>query len=117
MRTADCCSGMTITLACYLVEQRQNWYSVDYFLLFTDFFNRAPAENLATFDAGIFISAPVAGLRPLRAARFEREKVPKPINATGSPLVNDAVTVSMNASKVVSTDVLVLPVFFAIAST
>ena len=37
---------------------------------FTAFFNKAPALNLGALEAAILISFPVAGLRPLRAARF-----------------------------------------------
>src|SRR5579864_8371885 len=57
----------------------------DYFL-FTAFFNSAPGLNFATLRAAILIVAPVCGLRPLRALRCDTEKVPKPINATRSPL-------------------------------
>ena len=47
---------------------------------FTAFFNKAPALNLGALLAAILISLPVAGLRPLRAARFVTANVPKPVN-------------------------------------
>ena len=46
----------------------------------TAFFNKAPALNLGALEAGILISLPVAGLRPLRAERLATENVPKPVN-------------------------------------
>src|SRR5262249_5989995 len=100
----------------FLTSFPKRSFKTAYFLL-TAFFNRAPAANLATRAAGILISAPVAGLRPLRAARLATENVPNPTSATGSPLVSELVTLSMNASKVVSTDALVLPILLAMLST
>lgn len=47
---------------------------------FTASFRALPGLNAGTFDAGISISAPVCGLRPLRAARSRTSKLPKPIN-------------------------------------
>ena len=52
----------------------------DYLRLFTASLNALPAENFAVLAAGILISAPVAGLRPTRAARLPDLNVPKPIN-------------------------------------
>src|SRR5260370_41695467 len=46
--------------------------------------NALPAANLTGLAAGILISAPVVGLRPVRAARFPGLKLPKPIHFTGS---------------------------------
>jgi hypothetical protein len=42
--------------------------------------NAFPAENLTVLAAGIFICAPVAGLRPVRSARAPDENVPNPSN-------------------------------------
>ena len=67
----------------------------------------APAENLAIYVAAILIAASVAGLRPVRVARFEVEKVPNPTSATLPPLANVAV---MTAFSVASTEALVRPV-------
>jgi hypothetical protein len=52
---------------------------------FTASLNALPALNLTVFAAGIWISAPVAGLRPTRAARAPVENEPKPISCTVSP--------------------------------
>ena len=43
-------------------------------------FNALPDTNAGTLDAAILISAPVCGLRPVRAARLFTLNVPKPIN-------------------------------------
>ena len=43
-------------------------------------FNALPGLNAGTLLAGISISSPVCGLRPLRAARSRTSKLPKPIN-------------------------------------
>ena len=45
----------------------------------------APAENFGTVVAGILISAPVFGLLPVRTARVEALKEPKPARVTWSP--------------------------------
>lgn len=50
-------------------------------------FNALPDTNAGTLDAAIWISAPVCGLRPVRAARSFTLNVPKPINCTGSPFL------------------------------
>jgi hypothetical protein len=48
---------------------------LDVFFLSDDYFNleenSLPALNLTTFLAGILISLPVCGLRPIRAERLE----------------------------------------------
>ena len=60
-------------------------------------------ESLASIEdrsvAGILISLPVAGLRPVRASRCLRAKVPKPIRVTGLP----AATESTMEAKTLST--------------
>jgi archaellum component FlaG (FlaF/FlaG flagellin family) len=42
---------------------------------------------LAIFVAAILIAASVAGLRPVRVAHFEVEKVPNPTSATLPPML------------------------------
>ncbi len=44
----------------------------------TEFFNVRPALKRTDFEALILMASPVRGLRPLRAARLETLKVPKP---------------------------------------
>lgn len=61
-------------------------------------FNALPALNAGTLLAGISISLPVWGLRPLRAARSRTSKFPKPINWTFSPLESDCWIDSKTAS-------------------
>ena len=58
-----------------------------------------PALNLATFFALIFITAPVWGLRPLRAALLDTENVPKPTRVTFPPPFKVLVTASTKESK------------------
>nr|GEU28069.1 hypothetical protein [Tanacetum cinerariifolium] len=58
-------------------------------------FRVAPAENFGVFDAAILIASPVAGLRPLRAARLATEKVPKPVMPTVSPFFRRSVTMAI----------------------
>ena len=61
--------------------------------------NSLPALNLATFFALILITAPVCGLRPLRAALFDTEKVPNPTKVTLPPFFKVTVTASTKESK------------------
>ena len=42
----------------------------------------APGLNFTDLEALILILSPVCGFTPVRAERFEIEKVPKPINCT-----------------------------------
>src|ERR1035441_3520144 len=72
----------------------------DYFLL-TDFLSSAPGLNFATLRAAILMVAPVCGLRPLRAFLCDTENVPKPINATRSPLRRAPVMLSTAVSMAV----------------
>ena len=62
-------------------------------------FSALPDTNAGTLDAAIWISAPVCGLRPVRAARSFTLNVPKPINCTGSPFFRLAVIASKVASN------------------
>src|SRR5699024_6641024 len=57
-----------------------------------------PALNAGTLLAGISISSPVCGLRPLRAARSRTSKVPNPIICTFSLSPSVSMTVSNTAS-------------------
>ncbi len=84
---------------------------------FTASLNALPAVNFTVFAAGIWISAPVAGLRPTRAARAPVENEPNPISCTVSPFVTAAVMVAISASSVSAAAALVAPVFAATAST
>src|SRR5688572_744870 len=65
----------------------------------------------------MLISAPVAGLRPVRAARSARSKVRKPGSWTLSPLATASVTTPSNAASISPTDEALWPVFWAIALT
>ena len=76
--------------------------------------NSFPALNLATFLALIFITAPVCGFRPLRAALFETEKVPKPTNVTLPPPFSVLVTASTKESSAAFACVFVTPASSAI---
>src|ERR1041384_1369489 len=69
--------------------------------------NSLPALNLATLRALILITAPVCGLRPLRAALLLTEKVPKPTSVTLPPPFNVLVTASTNESRALFAWVLV----------
>src|SRR5690606_27731646 len=58
-----------------------------------------PALNPGILEAAIWISAPVCGLRPVRAARSLTENVPKPTSTTDSPFFNAPVMLSTTASS------------------
>ena len=75
-----------------------------------------PALNLTTFLAAILISFPVCGLRPLRAAREETEKDPKPTSATRSPFFKAPVVAVINASSAFFASTFESSAFDAIAS-
>src|SRR3984957_15250892 len=87
-----------------------------YFLL-TAFFNSAPGVNFATLRAAILIVAPVCGLRPFRAFLCDTENVPKPINATRSPLRRAEVTLSTAVSIAIVACALLISHAPAILST
>src|SRR6187551_2588581 len=76
--------------------------------------NSLPALNLATFLALILITAPVCGLRPLRAALLETENVPKPTNVTLPLPFKVFVTASTKESNVAFACVFVMPASSAI---
>src|ERR1051325_2220206 len=72
------------------------------------------ALNFATFLALILISSPVNGLRPLRAALFETENVPKPTSVSLSPDFNVFVTPSRKDSSATPAVAFVTPASSAI---
>ena len=76
--------------------------------------NSLPALNLATFLALILITAPVCGLRPLRAALLLTEKVPKPTRVTLPPPFKVLVTASTKESTAAFACVFVTPASSAI---
>src|SRR3569832_947285 len=69
------------------------------FLFATAVLKTAPAVKRGTVDAAILISAPVCGLRPVRAARLDDLKVPKPTRVTVSPFATALTTASRIASS------------------
>ena len=77
--------------------------------LFTADLKAAPAENFTPFDAAIWTGSPVRGLRPVRAARDERENEPKPGSVTLSSLATAPCTESMNAFSARSASALLSP--------
>ena len=58
----------------------------------------APGLNFTDLDALILIFSPVWGLTPVRAERFEIEKVPQPINWTDLSFFTPFLTLSKTAS-------------------
>src|SRR5690606_4752004 len=61
-------------------------------------FSPFPAVNFGTLRAGICTSAPVCGLRPVDASRFDTEKLPKPTRRTSPPFFSSAVMAENTAS-------------------
>ena len=76
----------------------------------------APALNFATFFALILMAAPVCGLRPVRAALLETEKVPNPTRVTLSPFFNVFAMVSVKESSAAVACFLLIPASSAILS-
>lgn len=70
-----------------------------YFPLFTALANSLPALNFTTFLAGILISFPVCGLRPVRAFLLLTEKEPNPMSWILSPFFKALLIASMVASN------------------
>jgi hypothetical protein len=93
----------------------QNQY-IYFFVPFTVALSAAPALNAGAFEALIFRGAPVAGLRPLRAARLRTSNVRNPTRAMLSPFLRVVVIISISAAKLRSASALVLPVLSASAS-
>ena len=85
--------------------------------LFTADLKAAPAENFTPFDAAIWTGSPVRGLRPVRAARDDREKEPKPGSVTLSSFATAACTESMSAFNARSASALLSPAPSAMLST
>src|SRR5690606_7608288 len=66
-------------------------------------FTRAlPAEVFTPEPAGIWISSPVCGLRPVRAARSTRSTDSRPVILTASPLLTDSTSTSCSADRAAS---------------
>src|SRR5580692_9777831 len=63
------------------------------------FLSALAAENLAALLAAMLIVAPVAGLRPCRAARWLMLNFPKPARATSPPAASSSATASIVASN------------------
>src|SRR5262245_26496402 len=76
-----------------------------------------PAANLGTRFAGILISEPVCGFRPVLALRCTEEKVPKPTRVTFSPLRMASTTLVCMQFSALSACPLVIPASLAIADT
>src|SRR5690606_20009916 len=76
-----------------------------------------PALNAGALLAAIWSSAPVCGLRPVRAARSRTSKVPKPGNETLLPLASSAPMASRTALTTLSAAACVMPASRATAST
>src|SRR5687767_2299350 len=76
--------------------------------------NSFPALKRATFFAFILITAPVCGLRPLRAALLLTEKVPKPTRVTLPPPLRVLVTALTKESTAAFAWVFVTPASSAI---
>ena len=66
---------------------------------------------------GNLISSPVAGLRPLPAARFLTEKVPNPTSRTSSPFLSALVIPSITASSAAAEAAFDVSVAAAMCST
>src|SRR5688572_28890072 len=66
--------------------------------MFSESLRPLPGLNLAWLEAGILISAPVAGLRPMLALRFDTENVPNPTSRISSCFLSDEVMASKTAS-------------------
>ena len=62
-------------------------------------FSVAPGRNFGAFDAGIAISAPVRGLRPVRAPCSTASKLPKPVRRMSSPRARVSVTESSHGHR------------------
>src|SRR6202042_1525203 len=81
------------------------------------FLSAAPAVNLGTREAGIWIFSPVAGLRPSRALRCETLNLPKPENVTSLPRFSAPSIVSSIASTASPASFLLNPARSATWST
>lgn len=75
------------------------------------------ALNFTFLLAGKSIGAPVLGLRPLRAARSDTLKVPRPETLTSSPFLSAELISSIKDEIVSSVALIVAPVFIAVRFT
>src|SRR5690606_38192987 len=83
----------------------------------TAFFSSEPALSLTPKFAGIEISSPVRGLRPVRAARSTRSAERKPVTLTASPLASDSISTSWKALSAASASDLLISALAAMAET
>lgn len=83
---------------------------------FTAFFSSRPALNFGAFLAGTLIVSPVRGFRAVRAFRLATENVPKPTNATLSPLLRAFVVALTNVFSAMFAAFLEIFAFAAILS-
>ena len=65
-------------------------------------FKAFPALNFGALEAGITISLPLCGLRPVLSALSETSNVPNPTNWIFSPFFNSSATTSVNAFNAAS---------------
>src|SRR5512139_1608046 len=86
------------------------------FLPATAVLKPAPAVKRGTVEAATLITAPVCGLRPVRAARLDDLKVPKPTRVTVSPLATALTTAARIASSAFPADALLMSASAAAAS-
>lgn len=82
---------------CFLDCLLTNYSMTDSYSTESD--NFLPGLNFTTVFAGMLISFPVLGLRPVLADLLDTEKVPNPIRVTLSPPFNALPTESKTASK------------------
>lgn len=87
--------------------------SKDYF---TALFSALPAVNFGTFLAGILISLPVWGFRPMRALRFPTLNVPKPTRVTACPFFIPFL-MAANMQEIARSAILLLPTTLATSAT
>ena len=70
-----------------------------YRLLFRAIFSCLPARNAGAIDALIWITPPVLGLRPVRAARLRASKFPKPVICTFAPFFNSPAMMPLSSNR------------------
>ncbi len=83
----------------------------------TRFLKSDPTVNFTLLEAGIWIGSRVCGFIPVRAARAEGAKVPKPGSVTLSPPATAPWTALMNELSALSASALLSDAELAIAST
>jgi len=86
-------------------------------MLLTVFFIAGPGLKVKTLCAGITISAPVVGLRPLRSLLVRTAKLPKFLIFTFSPRSKEALMISKVALTKFVASILESPFFSEIRAT